>query len=707
LATARFTIPNFSLTSYWYYSNGKKDEGYWGISRITTARTTKTVDISSITPGSRIKSAKLSISTTTNGSTYATCNDVKVDTYGTKTNIDVSRWFTNFGSSLSIEFEYTANGRSSGTSNPEFNKNNFQNIVIEVEYELPNSTGTFDVTSVEAGPNASIGLTISPANADYTHTAVWTFGEQTVEQNLAAGVTTTSLAIPTSFCSEIPNATSGTGTVVLTTYNNGTQLGDPQTYTFTVTVPETVVPTSGSLESTPVTPSQSLANLYVQRYSHAALTLAGVQGAYGSTITNVVFSGWGGSVTVTEPESGSASGSVYTANSATLNTSGSVRLRAVVTDSRGRTCTKETTITVSAYSAPTIESISANRCTQDGTRSDTGTYALLTVNYNITSLGGNNTATTATAYKTTDATNYTNANTTFGDNVATMLTVGGVFAADKSYNIRATVSDSLTNTATAQITLQTAEYVLHFLNGGKSIGIGRAALNTPQTVAINPTWSLILGKHGDAAQTIDVAEAISGLETTVNDMKTDEISADNIKDGKLSVDHGGTGGTTVAEAKAALGFTQKEVVTASNNSAVAENSTMFSVKIDLAEGDMWQGIAVLGVNSSTNTDFLVFFDDDYTVANYRSYLRYGTSSVVENGCMMAFTGIATRKCVVRFTVSMLGGMAIVTGQCIRGDGKIGDFVIAKAVSGVTNLVIRPSAAVTAGHGSSIMLTKVY
>jgi len=175
----------------------------------------------------------------------------------------------------------------------------------------------------------------------------------------------------------------------------------------------------------------------------------------------------------------------------------------------------------------------------------------------------------------------------------------------------------------------------------------------------------------------------------------------------LTIAHGGTGGATVAAAKTNLGFVQQEVVTASNNAAVAANVNMFSVGINLAEGDMWQGIAVLGVNSSTNTDFLVFFDNDYDVTKYRSYLRYGTSNVVENGCMMAFTGTASKKCVTRFTVSMLGGMAIVTGQCIRGDGKIGDFVIAKAVSKVTNLVIRPSAAVTAGHGSAIRLTKVY
>lgn len=694
MSTFTTSISSFELKSTWSYQFSNGQGYYYGPKTPSTAYKTVTVDLSSIVSGSKVTSATLSINTTRNGTSHAECNGTKVTVTGEHTAadslIDVTSWFTTLKSSASIKFDYQSYTPSSGSSSQTgFNKCTFSNMLLTINYDLPNSTGTFDVSSAEAGPDSSITLTVSPVNESYTHRVVWTFGEQTVTQNLAAGVTTTSLAVPMSFCSEIPNATSGTGTAVLTTYDgNGTQVGDAQTYTFTVTVPASVVPTSGSLAATPITPtaSGSMANIYVQGYSYASMSLPSVAGAYNSTIKSVVFSGWGVSA------NGTLSGSNYVCNSTTLLASGDVTLKAVVTDSRGRTCTKTLTITVTAYSTPTIESIAVNRCLEDGTKSDTGTYALLRVNYNIANISGNN-ASTASAYQLAGASSYTNANTAFSDDVATVMAVGDVFMTDKSYNIKVTVTDGLANTATATISLPTAAYVLHFLNGGKSIGIGQAASTTANTLTISPDWDVFIGGF-------NVNDELGGLDNR-------SVAASNIT-GSLSISNGGTGSTTVAGVKTAFGYIEQAVIAVTNDEAVEAGGAMFDVQIDLNDGDVWEGVAVLGIGESASTLFRMFLDEDFTTSNYTSYMHIGVSSESVNACLIGWTSTTAMKTISRFSVSRLANMVFISGQNIRGNGQIADFVIAKSVSDtVASLQIVPNVAVSAGHGSALRLTKLY
>lgn len=155
--------------------------------------------------------------------------------------------------------------------------------------------------------------------------------------------------IPLSVANQLPNSTSGTMTVRLDTYtaaNTNSYVGS-DTSSFTVTVPSSVVPTiSATFSPTPASIYSSPVS-YVKTLAKAVCS-ATVTTAYSATVAGVTFKVGSAQYTM------SKNGSTYTATSATLNTAGNFTLEAKVTDSRGRTATQTTTITVYDYWKPTI-----------------------------------------------------------------------------------------------------------------------------------------------------------------------------------------------------------------------------------------------------------------------------------------------------------------------------------------------------------------
>ena len=492
MATFTTSISSFTLKSSWSYKTANDDRTYVYYTNPTTpskGTKTVTVDLSSIPAGSRVTAATLKIKTSNGtseakaaGRSYGVTND---HTSG----INVLPWFSSLGSAISIVFSFQYSSVPSQSSSSSGSRSSFFDAVrLTLEYELPSSDGTIDVSEIEAGPDSTITLTISPSNPNYNHVVTWTFGSLTEVDTLAVGETTADLDVPLSFLNQIPNATSGEGTVTIDTYD-GTELKGSKSYTFTVTVPDSVVPTAGTFSATPVTQNvhQDLASTFIQGYSSANLSLSNVSGAYGSTITSVLFGGWGDSAT------GTASGSTYTASTPVLSTSGTVALQALITDSRGRTSTKTLNITVAEYTRPTIVAMTAKRCNNDTnmTINDQGTSAKVTVTYTIASINNLNSVTTASYYKLSSDVAYTNANQTFTSN--TPFKIVGPLSADGTYNIKATITDKAGNTATAVITIPTATYVLHFRDGGTSVGVGRAASPNDNTFAINDSWDAFIG----------------------------------------------------------------------------------------------------------------------------------------------------------------------------------------------------------------------
>lgn len=102
---------------------------------------------------------------------------------------------------------------------------------------IPRTSGV-SCTSVNIGTAPTI--TISSASSSFTHTLTYTFGtlSGTIVEKTSAKVYT-GWVLPTTFYSQIPNATSGTGTITCYTYNGSTLIGT-SSCSFTAKVNESI-----------------------------------------------------------------------------------------------------------------------------------------------------------------------------------------------------------------------------------------------------------------------------------------------------------------------------------------------------------------------------------------------------------------------------------------------------------------------------------
>lgn len=332
-------------------------------------------------------------------------------------------------------------------------------------------SGTFDtiarastissVTSSVAinGTNA-VTVNITRASSSFTHTVVFTFGSYT---KTTTGVgTSTSYAIPLSWMNAIPNATSGTAKVTVTTYSGSTKIGSAVSKNFTVTVPSTVVPTISSVAVADTTTNQSTYGNMVQNKSKAIFTITAA-GAYSSTISayKTVFEG-----------------KTYTGATPTTSVitgSGTVTATITITDSRGRTASTTKSWTVVAYSAPKIVSFQGFRCLADGTENYEGTYLSAAVNFSISSVNAKNAASYSIEYKLQSATTWTTL--TSGSVYAlntTIISASGAFGIDNSYDIRLSLTDSFT-TVRSIFEIPTAFTLLDFNANGKALAFGKVS----------------------------------------------------------------------------------------------------------------------------------------------------------------------------------------------------------------------------------------
>lgn len=153
--------------------------------------------------------------------------------------------------------------------------------------------------------------------------------------------------------SGLPNSTSNRATLSLLTYSGNTKIGQ-RDYGLTMTVPADVKPTISS-----ITHSESNAKVksvlgavteYVQGISNIAFNISS-SSSYGATIKTTSIEVGGRTIIGTNLDLSTLSA-----------TSGaSVPVNVKVTDSRGRTATKSTTIKINPYTAPKISSFTVQR----------------------------------------------------------------------------------------------------------------------------------------------------------------------------------------------------------------------------------------------------------------------------------------------------------------------------------------------------------
>lgn len=321
------------------------------------------------------------------------------------------------------------------------------------------STISSVTSSVSVNGTNAVTVNITRASSSFTHTVVFSFGSYS---KTTTGVgTSTSYAIPTSWLNAIPNATSGTAKVTVTTYSGSTKIGSAVSKNFTLTVPTTVVPTFSSVAVNDTTTYQGTFGNMVQSKSKAKFTITAA-GALGSTIKayKTVFEGktYTGATPTTSVITGSGT------RTATIT----------ITDSRGRTATTTKSWTVVAYTAPQINIFTANRANGLGSADDNGTMALARIKFSVASLNDKNTASYKVEYKAKSSTTWTEAETGSVYSYDSTMLLNSNLDPNASYDLRLSVTDYF-GTITALAEVATAFTLLDFNASGRGLAFGKVS----------------------------------------------------------------------------------------------------------------------------------------------------------------------------------------------------------------------------------------
>jgi hypothetical protein len=326
---------------------------------------------------------------------------------------------------------------------------------------------------------------VTPIDSSCSHTVTYQIGSHNETHTLAAGVTEDSFTLPAAWLDALPRAVSGTMTVTLTTLKDGASVG-AHTYTVNVTVPITVVPTAGTLTAEAVNHGALAGDArFFAGASQALLTLTGAAAGQGSQIASITYSGWGESVVTTALQ--------YTTSA--LMASGEVTLRALVTDLRGRTAEAYVSVLVYDYDPPYFMDIVVTRCDTSGVPDDEGAAVLVDTSFGCSTRAiQDNTATATVAFQPRGSTTWSQ-EFALNNGEETLIT-GYPLSATVSYQMRFTVTDRAMSVQ-VYMSVPSAKYVLHFLNGGSSIGVGQAAeaLDAGEVgkLSVNPDWTVKLG----------------------------------------------------------------------------------------------------------------------------------------------------------------------------------------------------------------------
>ena len=369
----------------------------------------------------------------------------------------------------------TISHASDGTKTCSFSATCGINVTLSGTYYgnvTASGSGTFDTiarASTISGVTSSVSVTgsnavtvsISRKASSFTHTVVFSIGSYS---NTQTGIgTSASYTIPQSWLNAIPNATSGTAKVTVTTYSGSTKIGSAVSMNFTLTVPSTVVPTISAVSlSEAVSGLATQFGSYVQNKSKIAVKITAA-GVLSSTIKTYKTTIQGANFTAASFTSG------------VLTKSGTSTVTITVTDSRGRTASTTRSITVTAYAAPKITSFQGFRCLANGTENYEGTYLNVAVNFSISSVGSKNTASYTVEYKLKTATTWTalTSGSVYALN-SNIVSASGAFGIDNSYDIRLTVKDYFA-TVTSAFDIPTAFTLLDFNVSGKGVAFGKVS----------------------------------------------------------------------------------------------------------------------------------------------------------------------------------------------------------------------------------------
>lgn len=425
-------------------------------------------------------SVTLTVKITTNNGTYNQLNTAKATVKVTGSYTNTWNFNTSFGKNTTTTIltkTFTVNHSSTGTAK----------ITASGSCVTVTSAGTIKATkslTLTTIPRASVPtvsgtkqlgstMTINTnrKSSSFTHTVSWSWAGKsgTISSSVGASVKWTP-AIAT-FAPYLTNKTSSTCTITCVTKNGSTTVGT-KTVTFTLSIPSSVVPSITSSTATDLAGYLDTYDAFVQNKSNIQLAVVAA-GIYGSTISKYAAS----------LGSSNVSGSSATLNLGAPASTGDQSISVMVTDSRSRTKSGTTAISVAAYTNPVL-TVTAYRYNPDTqVEDDESSTVRVEITGSVCNINdkGLNTGTVKIEWKLTTATEWTLANEADrGQSFSFNYDISGLLTTNK-YNIRVTLTDDTGTAAIYEQTIMTAQPILDFYKTGSGIAIGAVA-NTDNTV---------------------------------------------------------------------------------------------------------------------------------------------------------------------------------------------------------------------------------
>ena len=329
------------------------------------------------------------------------------------------------------------------------------------------------VASVSGTIGSSVTVNISQQATSFTHTVRYAWGSKT--GTIATGVgTSVAWTIPMDFANDVPNATSGKGTIYVDTYSGSTKVGTASN-TLTASVPTSVKPTfTGVTLSDTNTAVQALlasSTTFLQIISNIKVAFNGASGTYGSSIT-----GYKAEI-VGKNQTTNANGGTL----GMMNYNGTVTVRASVVDSRGSwSDAKDVTITVLEYFSPiltfgitrsgtTLSTFTVNRNAKVAPIALSGSQKnIMTLSFKVAPIGTTN--------YTTDTGPASGTWTSLSSLTNSQANLAGTYVADKSFIVVGTLSDKFTSVEFST-TVSTEAVVMSYDKDGR-MAIGKVVDTT-------------------------------------------------------------------------------------------------------------------------------------------------------------------------------------------------------------------------------------
>lgn len=325
-----------------------------------------------------------------------------------------------------------------------------------VGYYSPSSISSITSSIVCDGTN-TIDVTISRANSLFYHNVKWVFGSYNYTLN--GQDTSSSYAPPTSWLQVIPNANSGVGSVVVSTYYNHTQIGsDVWSNNFTLIVPD-YTPTLESVTVDKIQPnSMTEWDILVQDKSNVRFTFNNAASSYYATIKQYTI----------EIDGVTLSSDTNNVRTKRLPTAGTVNYTATIYDSRNRSVSLTGSIEVRALIIPKLVSEDISR--YNGTaKDDDGEQLYFNVSFSYDSYDNLNSTTNKIYIRPSVATDFTEYGTF--QNGTTLIISDYTFSMIESYDIKIVVIDTLGNKLEHIFNLSVSYAIIDISNTGNGIGL--------------------------------------------------------------------------------------------------------------------------------------------------------------------------------------------------------------------------------------------